>query len=103
MGPMAARIHSRLAEALSPLHVELVDESHMHSGPNRETHFNLAVVSEAFTGLPQVRRHRRVYDALRAELADGVHALTLRTLSPAEWQEAAGPVNATSPRCMGGS
>lgn len=102
MGPMATRIQTRLTEALSPLHLELVDESHMHSGPARETHFNLAVVSAAFEGQRQVRRHRLVYDALRAELAEGVHALTLRTLSPEEWRAQEGPVGATSPPCMGG-
>ncbi len=103
MTERSTRIRSRLGEALAPIHLELVDESHMHSGPNQETHFNLVVVSEAFAGLPLVRRQRRVYDALAAELNSGLHALTMRTLTPAEWQAASGSVANVSPPCMGGS
>lgn len=101
-GPRATRIEARLAGALAPVHLELVDESHMHSGPARETHFNLVVVSAAFDGLRPVRRHQLVYDSLQAELDTGLHALTLRTLSPSEWQAAQGPLASPSPACMGG-
>jgi len=100
---MSERIHEQLTQALAPLHMELVDESHLHGGHGRGTHFNLVVVSEAFTGLLPVRRHRLVYGALQAELDEGLHALTLRTLSPAEWQAAQGSLAAASPPCHGGS
>lgn len=103
MTERSERIRGHLGEALSPVHIELVDESHMHSGPGRETHFNLVVVSEAFAGLPLVRRQRRVYEALAPELATGLHALTMRTLTPAEWLASNGPVANVSPPCLGGS
>lgn len=103
MGPMATRIQAQLTETLQPIHLELSDESRMHSGPATETHFNLVVVSEAFAGLRLVRRHQLVYDSLAAELRDGVHALTMRTLTPAEWSEAGGLVANLSPPCAGGS
>jgi len=49
-------------------------------------HFELLIVSDAFAGLPRVRRHQAVYgalgDAMRDEL---VHALTMQTLTPEEW------------------
>jgi BolA protein len=44
----------------------------------------LTVVSAAFEGQAWVARHRMVYDLLSEELAGQVHALALRTLTPAE-------------------
>lgn len=103
MGPLATRIHARVTEALAPEHVELLNESHMHAGPAAESHFNLVVVSDAFEGKRLVARQRLVYGALAAELRDGVHALTMKTLTPAEFAAAQGPVANVSPPCGGGS
>ena len=103
MPTMTERISDRVGESLAPVHFELVDESHMHGGRGQDTHFNMVVVSDTFTGLVPVRRHRLVYQALEAEFDDGLHALTLRTLSPSEWQAAQGTLAAKSPQCRGGS
>ena len=100
---MEARIQASLAGALSPLHVRLLNESHQHSGPGAETHWNLVIVSEAFAGKRLLQRQRAVYSALKAELADGIHALTMKTMSPAEWEAAGGAVRHESPPCHGGS
>jgi len=98
----AQRIEAHLRDALSPVHVQLTDESHQHSVPEgSESHFNLLIVSDAFAGKRQVQRHQAVYRALDAELADGLHALTLKTLTPDEWDSAPGA--AVSPKCLGGS
>lgn len=102
-GGMEGRIRARLDAALAPVHVELLNESHQHSGPGSETHWNLVLVSEAFAGRRTLQRHRAVYAALSAELADGIHALTMKTLSPAEWAAAGGAVSNESPPCKGGS
>ena len=42
------------------------------------------VVSAAFEGKGAVQRHRMVYQLLQAEIDAGVHALALRTKTPAE-------------------
>jgi stress-induced morphogen len=55
-----------------------------HGGADAETHFRVEVVSDAFNGLPLVARHRLVYAALKTELAQGLHALALKTKTPAE-------------------
>lgn len=50
-----------------------------------ETHFSVRVVSKAFEGMGTVDRHRLIYSALRAELAEGgVHALEIVAKTPAE-------------------
>jgi stress-induced morphogen len=99
-------IEKKLGQALSPVHLEVVNESSLHNvPPGSETHFKVLVVSPAFAGLGLVDRHRRVNEALRDELrgVDGVklHALSIRALTPDQWGE--GPVDFTSPRCLGGS
>ena len=86
---IASRIRDKLTRELAPSRLELIDDSASHAGHaghdgRGESHFNLVVVSAAFEGLSRVERQRRVYGILAEELADRVHALSLRTLTPAE-------------------
>jgi len=75
----------------------------MHSvAPGSETHFKVLVVSQAFAGLNAVARHRRVNELLREEFAAGLHALSLRALTPEEW-ESQTDAGFRSPPCLGGS
>jgi stress-induced morphogen len=97
------RIQDKLGAALAPEHIEVENESRMHNvPPGSETHFKVLVVSAAFEGLGLVDRHRKVNEVLAAELKRGLHALTMRTLTPAQWREQ-GAVSAPSPPCLGGS
>ena len=59
------------------------------------------IVSERFAGKSLVERHRTVNGILAAELDGIIHALALRTLTPAEWTAASGP-GRESPPCLGG-
>lgn len=97
---MQSTIEHKVREALSPEHLEVINESYMHRvEPGSETHFKLVVVSNAFDGQRLLARHRTLNTLLADELAGGVHALALHTLTPAEWL-ARGGVPA-SPNCMG--
>lgn len=95
---MRERLLASLA-ALEPEHLEVLDESHMHSR-GQETHYKAVIVSTAFAGLNSVRRHQKVYASL-GELMGQIHALALHTFTPEEW-EAQAQVPA-SPTCRGGS
>ena len=96
-------IEHKLAEQLAPEHLEVINESHMHSvPPGSESHFKLVVVSPRFDGLSRVRRHQTVNAILAEELAGAVHALSMETHTATEWQARGGRVMA-SPQCMGGS
>lgn len=82
-------IETKLTRALSPKRLEVIDESARHAGhagahPEGESHFKVVVVAEAFEGLSRVARQRLVYDTLKEELTDHVHALELKTMTPAE-------------------
>lgn len=88
---------------LSPLHLQVVNESFMHNVPEgAESHFNITLVCEQFVGKTLVARHRMVNQMLADELAGTIHALALHTLTPNEWLEKGGQI-AHSPPCLGGS
>lgn len=83
------RMETKLVQALAPQALTIKDVSHLHAGhagadPAGETHFNVTVVSDRFDGMTRVARQRLVYDLLADELRERVHALQLRTLTPAE-------------------
>jgi BolA protein len=92
-----AQLQTALA-ALDPLHLEVLDESHMHSR-GLESHYKAVIVSPEFAGLNAVKRHQKVYASL-GELMSEVHALALHTYTPEEWaQQGTAPA---SPTCKGG-
>lgn len=47
-------------------------------------HFEATVVCEAFAGKLPLARHRMVYATLGGRMGGEIHALQLRTLTPAE-------------------
>jgi acid stress-induced BolA-like protein IbaG/YrbA len=49
-------------------------------------HFQALVVSGEFTGRTRVQRHQLVYAALGERMREEIHALSMRTLTPEEWQ-----------------
>jgi acid stress-induced BolA-like protein IbaG/YrbA len=49
-------------------------------------HWSAVVVSDAFTGMRPIARHQRVYATLGQKMhTDEVHALSMKTYTPAEW------------------
>ena len=48
-------------------------------------HFVATIVSAEFEGLIRIRRHQRVYAALGERMREQIHALSMKTLTPAEW------------------
>ena len=98
---MKARITQKLTEALSPEHLEVIDESHMHNVPaGSESHFKVIVVSDDFKQKMLLARHRLVNAALKDELNGGIHALALHTMTMEEWFEKGRAPE--SPPCLGG-
>lgn len=97
------QIEEKLAAALDPAHLDVVNESHQHNvPPNSETHFKVVIVADAFEGQRKVARHQSVYGLLAEELAGPVHALALHTYTRSEWAERFGEAP-LSPPCLGGS
>ncbi|MCU7810801.1 MAG: BolA/IbaG family iron-sulfur metabolism protein [Candidatus Thiodiazotropha sp. (ex Notomyrtea botanica)] len=96
-------IQQKLQTTFSPIHLEVINESHMHNVPEgSESHFKVVLVSEAFVGEKLIARHRQVNKALKEELDGGIHALALHTMTPDDWFNKGGTVT-DSPPCLGGS
>ena len=86
---LQTRMREKLMVALRPTRLDVVNESHLHAGHasspgTGESHFRILIVSDAFAGKSRVERHRLVNEAVREELAGGVHALAIRALAPGE-------------------
>jgi BolA family transcriptional regulator, general stress-responsive regulator len=76
----ATEIETRLRQALSPSHVDVQDDSHLHAGhagAREGRHFTVTLTSDRFDGLSRVARHRLVYDSLGSLQSQGVHALAI--------------------------
>ena len=99
---VASDIHDTVVEALAPVHLDVINESHAHNvAAGSETHFKLIVVSEAFADQPLIKRHRTLNGLLKPQLDGPVHALSLHPHTPDEWR-ARGQSVPDSPPCRGG-
>lgn len=76
-----AAIRDRLTRALDPLLLEIVDESHLHTGHvgarDGRGHFHIHVTSAQFRGLSRLSQHRLVYEALGDLMTTDIHAVRL--------------------------
>jgi len=84
-----AEIEQKLRVALHPTHLVIEDESHKHAGHAgaRESgggHFNVTIVSAAFSGKSLLQRHRLIYDALGETMRREIHALSIQAQTPDE-------------------
>jgi acid stress-induced BolA-like protein IbaG/YrbA len=52
-------------------------------------HFFATIVSKEFEGSSRIARHQRVYKALGDRMREQIHALSMKTLTPAEWAQQA--------------
>ena len=74
----AEQIQNMIAAGLICQHLDV-------SGDGR--HWQAVVVSEQFDGLRLIARHQKVYATLGNTMAnDEVHALSMKTFTPAEWK-----------------
>lgn len=94
---VAGRITQALKAALSPVSLDVIDESYKHAGHAHVvtragtaggvggTHFQINIVSEAFRGKSRVERHRAINAALAPEMGEGgVHAIAINARAPGE-------------------
>ncbi|WP_404381020.1 BolA family protein [Caenispirillum salinarum] len=105
MPTIRERMERKLTDAFAPVTLEIKDDSHKHAGHadriaalkdqgqgdghapidgGGETHFRVAIVSDAFEGKSRVQRQRMVFDTLKEELQERIHALQLKTMTPEE-------------------
>jgi acid stress-induced BolA-like protein IbaG/YrbA len=74
--PTPDEVRSYIAAGLPCTHLALEGDGQ---------HFFATIVSAEFEGLSRVRRHQRVYAALGDRMREQIHALSMKTLTPAEF------------------
>ncbi|SCK25152.1 BolA family transcriptional regulator [Vogesella sp. LIG4] len=82
-----ARLLEQRLQALNPLQLHITDDSAAHAGhagAKSGGHFDLVIVAAAFVGKNRLQRQRLVYDAVGDLTQLGIHALSMRTLTPEE-------------------
>ena len=96
-------IETKLKEVLSPIHLEVIDESYLHNvEPGRESHVRIVAISELFEGLNLVKRHQLIYAEIQEEIDGPIHALSIHTFTEQEWKDKKEKAE-DSPDCLGGS
>ena len=73
----AESVKEGIAGGLACEHVEVIGDGQ---------HFQALIVSQQFAGRSRVQRHQLVYAALGERMREEIHALSMRTLTPEEWQ-----------------
>jgi acid stress-induced BolA-like protein IbaG/YrbA len=70
-------IKQSIAAGLACHHVEVAGDGQ---------HWEALIVSPAFDGLSRIKQHQLVYAALGDRMREEVHALSMLTLTPAQWE-----------------
>ena len=78
--PTAAEVREFIAAGIPCDHIEV-------DGDGR--HFFATIVAREFEGCTRIARQRRVYAALGDRMREQIHALSMKTLTPAEWAQQA--------------
>jgi stress-induced morphogen len=76
MAMPAEEIEALIREAIPDARIEITDLA------GDGDHYAARIVSETFRGLPRVRQHQRVYEALGGRMGGALHALQLTTATP---------------------
>jgi acid stress-induced BolA-like protein IbaG/YrbA len=76
---------------MHPEEIKKLIEQHInceHIAVNGEDlrHYEALVVSAAFDGMMKIKRHRLIYQALGDHMAADIHALTIKAMTPDEYQ-----------------
>ncbi|MCX4165789.1 MULTISPECIES: BolA family protein [Paraburkholderia] len=77
MLPTPEQVKNYIAAGLPCQHLEVEGDGQ---------HFFATIVSLDFEGKRLIQRHQLVYAALGDRMREEIHALSMKTLTPAEWQ-----------------
>jgi acid stress-induced BolA-like protein IbaG/YrbA len=77
MLPTPELVKSYIAAGLACSHLEVEGDGQ---------HFTAVIVSPAFAGKRLIQRHQLVYAALGDRMREEIHALSMKTLTPEEFQ-----------------
>lgn len=83
MSSVQAELQRRLMAALSPVTLDIIDESHLHAGhagaSGGAQHFAVRITSTTFNGLSRMSQHRLIYAAMADLMPFPIHALRIES------------------------
>ena len=79
-------IKEKLTSAINTDHLEIIDESHKHAGHPQSNggHFKLHIISDDFSGMNLIERHRLIYSVLGGMIKKEIHALSINAKTTSE-------------------
>jgi BolA protein len=82
MSAVAEYLEKHLKDAFSPTSLEVINESHLHSGHagdngTGESHFRIRIVARAFNNMNRVQRHRAINAVVQPKIDEGLHACAI--------------------------
>ena len=96
-GPIENKIINTLNECMNISSLKILNESYMHNVPeDAESHFKIVIVSNDFSNLSQIQRHKLVYKHL-GNIMDDIHALSIQSFNEVEFK--LNPTILNSPEC----
>ena len=80
--PVQSAIDQKIADALEPAHLEVINESHKHSGHSGddgsgESHWRIVIAAPEFAPMTRIARHRAIHAALGPAIIGRIHALAI--------------------------
>ena len=87
MNNTVEKLENCLRMALNPSLLTIQDDSALHAGHAGNTgggHFSIVIVSDAFTGIPLIKRHKLVYEATADLMKTEIHGLSIQAKAPTE-------------------
>ncbi len=84
---MEKEIKNNLLHSFEVHHLEIQNDSKLHSRPGNHTHYRVLLVSNDFENLGKVKRHQAVYKSMDNFFQKGLHSLSLQTYTIEEWKE----------------
>ncbi len=72
-------IQQDITQHMTTEHVQVIGDDGVH--------FEALIVSAEFEGKNRIQRHQLVYKALGERMREEIHALSMKTLTPGEWQQ----------------
>ena len=96
-GSIENKIINTLNECMNISSLKILNESYMHNVPeDAESHFKIVIVSNDFSNLSQLKRHKLVYKHL-GNIMDDIHALSIQSFNEVEFK--LNPTILDSPEC----
>ncbi|MAH06313.1 MAG: BolA family transcriptional regulator [Alphaproteobacteria bacterium] len=82
LGPLGLEIESRIQVGLSPVFLQVVDESELHIGhagyrEGGESHFKIIIDSQSMSAYSRIEGHRKIHGLLDDLLKEKIHALSI--------------------------